>query len=390
MTAQRETTHWTLYVDESGDLSQPSAYVVLAGVAVPHRAEPMFRARLKAGLKNAAPLVPWPPHRWLVTKAVMYPLWYLQHEDPELPAHIIEHFDRAIEIWKSSAPGVLANVRTRLGNGEEPTPGQLSHLRKQLAERDPSALEHLDDYSQQCRADIDIALRGACRQRPLSFLAEETHPGDAIDDDTDEERYFQLLVALLQRVGDALRRLDGHHTVTVHLAQRWAKHPDLPASRSPSSPVGLSLNRHHITTAASRVDSPEHDAGAIRTVRYSSGQIWDYDADVDPGIVIADFMANHCFRYAGRYGTRNSDAGLRQLRKRFENAFATKMSSGTPPLAHVTATGEARDSIRRARQPNTAETDAGRFQLDIDDVTRRWTAEHANQWIEYFCARPTQ
>src|SRR5688500_7751926 len=59
------TTRWAFFVDESGNFEDPGDTVAVSGLLLHDRAS-LQPHTLKAALRRAAPLLPWPPHAWLL------------------------------------------------------------------------------------------------------------------------------------------------------------------------------------------------------------------------------------------------------------------------------------------------------------------------------------
>jgi hypothetical protein len=211
----------------------------------------------------------------------------------------------------------------------------------------------------------------------LGFIVGESDPGDAMGEEPGE-RYFNMLVCLLERVRDALARMAGEHVIDVNLATRWAKHPELPEARSPGAKRKLFLNRSHITEASKQVYESLPQQDEPQRVRFSVGKIWRYDAQVDPGVVMADTMANYLYTCTAGIARDSRLEELEYIHGCSRGYFGIPLVAGAPSLTNVSATGLAQEAINDARLSRSV----SRFEIGV--LKRRWAAEQANQWIEFF------
>lgn len=388
--AKREgTTHWRLFVDESGDFEAQSARAFLGAVALSVREDAAVFARFKASLAKQAPLVPWPLHRSLLKQPAIYPFWMDMAGEVELPEATRAAGAQALRTWHARKPARLAQVQQCLRDAREPEHNELRKLDATLKRFQPDAHHTLRLLMHQTQESVSSAFRAVFRDlqarigpaHALSFFAAEADPGDAILDEPGE-RYFNLLVNLLQRVHDAIARLDGEHLIEVHLEQRWAKHPDLPERPKPGAPYSLPLTRSHIVRASMQAVEDFYPPDAPHRVRFSVGEVWKADAGVHTGIVIADSLANTFFARAMSLDRRRRSDELRLLHDEVRRITGIPAQLAcAPALSHFSATGRAQQALAdaRAKRPTSL--------LSPGDVTRNWAGEQANQWIAYLQAR---
>ena len=365
--------YWNCFVDESGDLDAGDDEVLLAGVLLPARDDPFLSARLREAIRQVAPLVPWPFHRWLATKPCIYPLWREQRPRVELDAAVDDACRRALIVWEKHRSELLGELRQLCRVGEEPEPGQLRTLRRVLKKADRQGFERLLQYSQNtCQA---VARRPAelveakwpDRRSGLVFMVGEESAGANADDD--EGRYFGLLVRLLQRVRDVLELQDGEQVVSVEAASRYATHPELPDADSRPT----KLARNHLAEACSRVQSdPEGDELAPR-VRLTAKSVSHYDDAVPAGLVVADNVANFLRRRLLR------KPRLGPLQKSASSYFQLPISDEERCVSFVAATGTPAEAIDLSRMH---QFDDARRQLER--LPQRWPKEQAVQWIQFF------
>lgn len=64
-----KTTHWSFYIDESGDFENPAEQVLLAGVLIADNRDQFEHLPLRQAIRNAVPLVLQTFHRWSASTA---------------------------------------------------------------------------------------------------------------------------------------------------------------------------------------------------------------------------------------------------------------------------------------------------------------------------------
>ncbi len=377
---RKEVTQWKLYVDESGNFDDSSKYVHVGAVAVPIDDASFIEVRFREALKRKAPLVPWPFHRWLATKAVMYPLWWEQRESVDVEEDFEKIAKQALSIWSEKCADILRDVQVRIASDKEPHSSQLKNLKETLKSWDYTAFEKLRDRSRIVCASISSIFQQTVLQAEsekdrrtdcVVFLAGESTKGDAVDDGAGD-RYFATLVCTLERVADVFRRFPGEHVVTVHLASRNVTGPSLP--------VKMEMKLHHIKQACSRAVKTVFEKYKRPSVRFSTGRVWHYNIEVAPGIVMADSVSNYLWRETLRHCRDSTTCTLEELHGLAAEYFRFPLVSGQPQLSHASATGEARAAINEVRSGIADQT--GRLVPEKHDL--RWTATQANQWIDYF------
>ena len=381
---QSDVRRWDLYIDESGKFNDSSDTAIIGAVASCGSDDPVVLARFRETVRRSAPLVPWPFHRWLATKAVMYPLWRQQRPEVDVGDTLEEACRGALAIWEEKCPRTLSNVRDCIDDGDEPSSEDLDKLKTRLKVEANSTWEILEARSQRVCATLGECFRSVasvdggtegCESSVVSFLVGESTTGDAEEGEGD--RYLNMLTGLLERVGDVFSRLDGQQVITIHPATRWVRHPRIPGRHD--------LSRAHIKDACERIEhnfEGESESGR-RRIRFSIGKIWRYDDKVAPGIVMADSVANYLFREvnhlaeptsSGDYGDDDELSGLHQC---VSDYFGFPMKSGDPKLSHASATGRARAIVNGGRHGSCTTTCA-----EYDETG--WAIQQANQWCDYF------
>ena len=364
--------YWTCFIDESGDLDKRD-HVVLAGVLLPARDDHFLMPRLREVIKQEAPLVPWPFHRWIATKPSIYPLWYEQRREVELKPAVEDACRRALAVWEKERPELLRALRDRCNRREEPSPGQLGSLRKALKKADYAAFDELLRYSEKVCLRVAqepsklVGSTGVDRAGGLVMMV-----GQGPDEvDAGQKHYFELLVLLLERLRDILSLRDGEQSVTVDVASRYARHPDLPEKGGGRRP--LKLTRNHVEKACERVvEEPKGDQLMPR-IRVTTGSVSDYDKKVAPGVVIADGVANYLRRLLFR------KPRLDDLHRRVQGYFGLPIRTDMPALSHVAATNAPARAVGFARRRKFDDA-----QRELEQLPWRWPREQAEQWVQFF------
>jgi hypothetical protein len=106
----------------------------------------------------------------------------------------------------------------------------------------------------------------------------------------------------------------------------------------------------------------------LTSVRLHAASTPDFDASVDPRIVLADFVAN-----GARRRMRESYA-LRTLEAQLDAVTVGPVHSGEPPLSHVAASGWAREHIEAARRDSTTPPPP--------PEAKRWARDQATEWAK--------
>ena len=363
--------YWSCFIDESGDLDDRDDVVLLAGVLLPTRDDPFLMARLREAMRRDAPLVPWPFHRWIATKPSIYPFWREQRPEEELEASVDDACRRAFAAWEKRRPELLRKVRKVCHRGEEPKYTQMRSLRRALKKEDYAAFDQLRRYSERictviARRPAKLVEAKGC-DRPVGLLFMAGEGGGA--DDNGEERYFQLLALLLERVRDVLMLNAGEQVVTVEAASRYVPHPSLPSK--PGRPA--KLTRGHLAEACKRVQlEPEGDEFAPR-IRLTAGSVSDYGDDVSPGLVVADGAANFLRRKLLR------TPRLRDLHSAVQGYFRLPLCGDEPALSYAAATNAPANAVELARRQQFDEA-----RQTLEKLERQWPKEQAVQWVQFF------
>lgn len=187
----------------------------------------------------------------------------------------------------------------------------------------------------------------------LAFVAGESRDGDFCPPGDGTDRYLSLLEALLTRVGEAVGRLAGRHTVAVRVCARRVEDPVLAGVCGP-----VFLHTRHLESILGRVR--ERVPAQVRLVPWDTPRYGDTQ---DPGFVFADFAANLARREVG-------DWPLPRVEEGIHRSVGVRPRSGDPSRTHLQAAGAA-----------WAWLDALRSGSDLEDRPMRpWAREQALEW----------
>jgi hypothetical protein len=197
----------------------------------------------------------------------------------------------------------------------------------------------------------------------------ETERGDAspsVNPASDEgsERYLALLRGLLERTVDVLDLRDGAHDVRVQVLSRPLIDP-LIRER-------VQLHIRHLGELIVKLESP-----ARSKVRLIQERVSYFEDDVDPALVLADFVANRV-----RPELRKATDPLATVEDAISDAVGAEARSGQPPLSNLAATGGADEVIRAARRGSVITSGSAA------SAYPQWAWEQAEKWAAYFRTRP--
>lgn len=354
-------TIWRLFVDESGNFSDPDDEVVVAGLLLRDGAAGSDSEQIRASLQQAVPGLPWPIKASEINHPVVFAL--LPDADPER-ARLRVHLQGALPEDFAAASDALAEGR-RL-------PYQA------VANLDREARQRRDEYAAFRRqSDRTIASIGRLIEQ---LASSESSPGGAVfvgcgetvrgyeretgdDSDIATCRYESLLQWLMVRAMDVLHRYEGRHRLHLHVLERhvWDRQLSMQAP----------LHSRHI--APLRLAAERISGGATHRVELKFDEVARYDDRAHAGLVLADFMANRA-----RAALLRRSESLDEVEAALGLMLRCPVRSGEPGASHLAAAGAAQRLIELGR--GGGEVTEG-FPLTEG---RRWPAEQAAQWIEVF------
>jgi len=366
---------WDLFIDESGDFSDPDDEVVVAGLLIQGDTLGSYPAQLRASLKIAAPDLPWP----------------LKASDLNLP--VLFALARASRSGTTTASGrsdavtsvVVGHLRQTAAADVERVVGDLRAGRRAPYEM----LARLDHLAQQKREQY-IALRSLAGEsavqigRLIRALADQTRVtpsavvlaacgetvrGDisasaAAGADPETRRYLDLLRWVVARAVDIVSRYAGGQEIHLNVLERSVTEEILGQTRR------TALHLRHVGPLIREVERVCSGSSATR-VGIKLDQVSVYDERMHPALVLADFVANRV-----RRSLRHPAARLALIESALLAEVPCAVRSGEPAASHLAAAGWAQESIEQVRHgnPDVAGAPPAR--------SRDWAVEQASEWCE--------
>jgi hypothetical protein len=366
-------TEWLLFLDESGDFSDPVASVCIAGF--------LLRAEEKGGedlwlrglLARRFPEVEYPPHARFLNRDAFHLANWLLRDRPDIPGVSRDSLERlAALLCEKSASRAAMACRGAIDAGKVPRWEDLAELEPELQGALPTEFQTLRGLVDRSRAAIVAVLEEVRArygdERVFAVAGADTRIREA-DDGPVRDRYLALLEVVFERVLALFRKEPPErHKIWVRAAERHV-----------SLPWGLTLHLRHFDVgqavrAAERRPplalSP--GVGADPHVRLVPMEPPRFDGDVHPGVVIADFLANRMREPLG------ASSPWREVREAAGGRVALPVE--TPPrmypdvsLPTVAADGLPRRAIAAAFE--------GREPVGLEGA-RGWAKEQAARWVE--------
>lgn len=333
---------WRLFIDESGEFGKVDDRSCVVGF-LSRAPTAMREARLKMGIQQAFPELPWPLHASYLNHEVAWLLWF------DAAAHPSELRTLATQILSATPPAVqhlLEKARERLEEDEEPNFEDLNTLRTYLA----GARDYLK-FKEAIRARrnsvfqlIEESLTIDDSMTNITIVAALGAPvGGSLFDD----HYLSALCGLIERTGNLLARTKNTHSVAICAARRGL--------RDPTIGKNVKLNRSHIETATARAVFPKD------LVRFTLDEFLPYDVG-RAGLVMADLLANRVWKM------RSS-----KLSEVHSAIGALGVDSRVDGLSGCSTLGLARDEILRGKDAELSR---------LAGVEPLWGREQAIEWIE--------
>ena len=358
-----ETT-WTLYVDESGDFSDPDDCIAVAGLLLRGDAETSL-AELRGDLERALPWCTWPLHASHINHPAYLALcWHVRFGTT--PAAGDDDFARAARSavgWLNSVQRpIVEQLLSEIRERRRPDVSMLKTLGRLLKEGRSQNFRQLEGGVREAWARLKRSARQLAATGGAAFLvaASETEMGDA-GGETDE-RYFALLEALLERTAALLARREGRHRVGVRVLARNVQNLRTGWSNR--------LSTRHLKETIGRFVSDE--GGPVRLV---PEEVANFDEHAGLPFVLADFTAN-----LARRTLRPESTDLRSAESELVDGFGVAARSGNPGRSHLAATGESlryiRTCCRRGASPPVEP-------LRWKPHRRAWAVQQALEWAPH-------
>lgn len=364
------TTRWSFFVDESGNFGDPDDIVAVSGVLLHHRSSLQPHV-LKAALRRVVPVLPWPPHAWLLNQPAFTAMAIRETMNSGALASSALT-SAALEAWRvmkkadSEAADTLLQA-LRSGDVDE-AKAEIKLLTTAIRNADNVSFNILRHYGIEIRALIARLLTEAANLKRVAdesapvwlLLASETVAGDAVPSTSSgSDRYLELLQILLGRLSRALGRAGGEHEVAIWVSRRNVANAD-----GGTEHLHLPRLQSLITLAG------EHEP-SVRLIAAGIGRSTD---ERGAGYVLADFGAN-ASRIAVFPRTRTLDEVYSVLRERFGSVqIATRKV-----YSHCAASGDAAALIKRAESERI---EAPRRELPANHPKAYWACQQAWTWVE--------
>ncbi len=252
----------------------------------------------------------------------------------------------------------LNSIRSAVAENRSPHYETVREMDRSLQLHCPHEFQVLQAYAHEstgncARVFAELTEQLLTGQEAFIVLASESSIGDSADPRGD--RYLNILQCALERVGVELARTErsGRHTVDVNVASRDVNDPILGRTR---------LSQQRLSSVCSAAKPAQGDVFLI------AASVSPFNAETDPGIVMADMVSNYLWGEVLRSPT------LAKLRKRSIEYFSLTLDAGAPALPQASATGIARVAIDTSRE------------FDVEGGLGNaspWVSEQAAAWIAY-------
>jgi hypothetical protein len=372
---------WQLFVDESGDFDAPDDGARVVGGLLLHSPPSVAQKKaLRDALATAVPGADYPPHAaWLnlpvgrLACTVLSRAWRETRPEAAAFREPCEAAIGALEACGGLAAGKFLDAVRRC---ELPDYRCATECGAMLQARRPEVFGELRALAERYREGMLALLETvaeACGKDGAFVLAAasttEEAPEAAPSGPAAEDAYLALLQAMFERAFALLRGPAVHDVhVWAHVARR-----NVTLSPGVKQPLVPGLVGKIVERAAAFPLLPAEGLGD-KHVRIVTAGTPAYDANVHPGVVLADCISNRL-----RFLLRVSRTGWQPLRRRAAHVLALPLEAvaqalaNEPPLPALAAGGAGRAAVLRAfRGEPTA----------VDGVPAGWQRDEAQQWAE--------
>lgn len=351
-------SHWTLFIDESGNFDRDDECVLVGGFCFSKRIDPEFSRRFRSYAQKKAPLAPWPIHRWTLKRPAAYVVWARVNSPDDLDPELAGHLSDAAEVLEKCASETFSDAVSRVAKGREPTYESLKILDGIIERELYSSFDYLKSHADDKAFDVarvfkEMAAAESSVGEAFVVLAAESSTGAASHED---DRYLELLKLLLERARREFERRGGEHAIDVNVATRNVMHPVLGA-QTPLNQTVLKRVCEHATS---------------EKMRFLPTQVWAYDQEANAGLVMADSVANYFFVDLINAGGFRS---LFALENAADSYFGLSLYAGEPGLPQISAWGDAEMVIYRTSETQTAPGELTQM--------HPWAADQAKAWIAH-------
>lgn len=382
---------WKLYIDESGDFSEPDDEVVVAGVLVRDDADGWAGHELFNRLQDNLPHIPWPPHTAHIKHPAARVVWHAAARDGDAgwdpaPASSRSVYDRAVDYLLEEVPEELAEAQRQAlvdqNHWEHSGLGRvdwhhLIHFENLLNAHDPEIIAGLE---REMERDLSAFRRELFEALPESDRNEakfvpayitvggETWRGDAENPDSD--RYVTLLERMIERANDVLARNGGDHE--VHL---------LPLARhiQPGDEGQRPLQTSDLEDLVTRIEERKAEASDSTMPVLKPASVAKWTDKLDSRHAVADFVANQ-FRQIAE-GTPSLETVELELSQRIGLPARSPSGKVTTLAAAPTAAEKLGEARKKSMSPAEFVEDLKIFKRIRGEVMAPWVYEQAAEWL---------
>ena len=365
-------TEWLLFLDESGDFSDPAASVCIAGFLLRAEEKGEDVSWLRRLLQTSFPDVSYPPHALYLNRDGFHLANWMLRGRPPIRGIETAALERLARLVEESPSPVATAFREAIAAGELPRWQELKAVEPELRWALPTEAQALRGLVERSRMEIVRVLEEVVArygpERVFGVAAADPRIREE-DDGPARDRYLALLEVVFERVLALFRKEPPErHKIWVRAAERKV-----------SLPWGLEL---HLRAAdvggavrAAERRPPLPLAPGVKAdphVRLVAMEPPRFDAEVHPGVVIADFLANRLREPLGQAKSWN------EVREAAEGRQALPLETSPRLYPDVSLPTAAADG--KPRRAIAAAFCGGEVPAVGDGPG--WAREQAARWIE--------
>lgn len=359
---------WVVYIDESGDFDKASDCCLVSGVLYElGEGETPFslNLELETSLEANFPELSWPPHASQMNTDACWLLWRYAYERAAMPEAFKEILEALLKHLTQEEYQGLVNSLVHEKDFKDGVRKKLYWLKRNRLTSTQRA--RLEEYASKKRWAFSQWMRSAPNSA-FAILSSDRHaPPGSLTSNAPHDRYNTHLIALFERLRDAVLAIDGEHDIEVHIANRNV------SGLGERRDTVHKLDHAHCHTCwheemarAARWQSEER----ITRVTFTS---YRYGKSNTPAVLVqADYLANRL-----RESLRNSNnlKGLTDTCAR--SGFALHLDGQYLYLA--SQLGAARTYLDGLREHATLTTTPTLPPNLVD-----WSRRQTHQWANYF------
>ncbi|MCK6513014.1 hypothetical protein L6R29_24050 [Myxococcota bacterium] len=395
MTEQR----WELYIDESGNFSDPNDEVVVAGLLVHTEKAGLDGREIAQAIHTTLPHIPLPLHASFLKRPSYGIFCYASAQQPKTAHHTrqldpkrIKTYEQALQILGKKAQKTLTQMTDTLRRGRS-----LSAYYNELHSWETQLKPHPDLYKQ-LKHDQELDLAHIARiirdlnettdanHALLLFAAEETR-ASAVQ--PKQDRYLLLLLALIERAYRVLHiRTQGHFRLEIKVATRDVYYAPFNINIRLSNPIFKELEAHLRAWLGAFTSSTDHGVPKSPECPFSFHPPMRYDLEIPTALALADIFSNTAYSTL-RNGLKKHKqhlslalwkTAIAQLIGQWPlSSLPPHSPAGLSPRSHFAASPHIADALRQAiHTEHTTQT----FEQDPRTQNiRLWAKEQALSWL---------